>query len=220
MFRKYEKTFRLDTPGKRSLTKAELKQLLSGLVVVEEKLDGANAGIIRHKRGFHLQKRNSLVAESEHAQFQFFNAWAHSGAFERIMGLPIGYTVYGELLRCVHTIHYPNLPDWFVVFDVWDGRKYMGSEDKREFCHDHGFSPVPLIAEGNFSLQDIKNLVPRQSYFGPMCEGIVVKKYHKDHKRFMKGKWINPEFHEAMDEKHWTTLPVRLNGLAKYRLVL
>lgn len=41
MFRKYEKTFRIETKNKRSLTPAQVKQLLAGRVVVEEKLDGA-----------------------------------------------------------------------------------------------------------------------------------------------------------------------------------
>lgn len=213
MFRKYEKTFRIDSPGKRSLTSSELKQLFSGKVIIEEKLDGANTGIIRHKRGFHLQKRGSLVGTSEHHQFQFFHAWANNLSYNKIMNIPVGYIVYGELLRCIHTIYYDNLPDWFIVFDVWDGHKYFNRQEKEQFCNEFGFALVPLIAEGYFSINEIKQLVPVKSQFGPIAEGIVVKKYHKNHKNFMKGKWIHPQFYEKMDEKHWSTLPVKFNKL-------
>ncbi len=77
MFRKYEKTFRIlvptiEVPGKLVLSKNDAGALLSGNVIIEEKMDGANVGIIRHKNGFALQKRGSLVGPSEHEQFEFF----------------------------------------------------------------------------------------------------------------------------------------------------
>lgn len=211
MFRKYEKTYRIDTPGKRNLDPATVKQLLAGQVVVEEKIDGANVGIIRHKRGFHLQKRGSLVSTSEHAQFQFFHAWANHKKWEQIMSMPQGYIVYGELMRCIHTIIYDDLPDWFIAFDVWDGRRYLDRHEREDFVALHGFEHIPLVAEGHFSLDEIKTMIPERSAYGPMAEGIVVKKYNKKRKRFMKGKWVRPEFKKAMSEHHWTQLPVTFN---------
>lgn len=213
MFRKYEKTFRLRGGNrKRCLTAPQVKQLLAGKVVIEEKLDGANTGIIRHKRGFHLQKRGSLVGQSEHEQFQFFHAWSHSTAWERIMSLPVGYIVYGEWLRCIHTVYYDRLPDWFISFDVWDGRKFLDRDDRDEFCEKYGFVNVPLVARGYFEVDEIPGLIPDHSAYGDFAEGVVIKKYHKK-RNFMKGKWLRPEFSEKMDEKHWKTLPVRYNEL-------
>jgi ATP-dependent RNA circularization protein (DNA/RNA ligase family) len=97
MFRKYEKTYHMDASGKFCLSKSDISDLLNGEVIVEEKMDGANVGIIRHKNGFHLQKRGSLVGQSEHEQFGFFHNWANYQNFDKIMNLPKGYTVYGEL---------------------------------------------------------------------------------------------------------------------------
>ena len=54
MFRKYEKTLRIPYPGinnKRILSKAEVKELITGRVIVEEKIDGANVGIIGTSTG-------------------------------------------------------------------------------------------------------------------------------------------------------------------------
>ncbi|MDX1373068.1 MAG: RNA ligase family protein, partial [Nitrososphaeraceae archaeon] len=115
MFKKYEKTFRIpipqfDVPGKFFLKKEEIKHLLSGPVIIEEKMDGANVGIIRHESGFNLQKRGSLVGQSEHPQFQMFRAWANSRKYNNIMDLPVGFILYGELLYAVHSIWYNRLP--------------------------------------------------------------------------------------------------------------
>ncbi len=101
MFKKYEKIFRILIPeinvrGKFTLSKDETRLLLGGKVFIEEKMDGANTGIIRHKRGFHLQKRGSLVGQSEHEQFGFFYNWAYQKNYEKIMKLPQRYIVYGR----------------------------------------------------------------------------------------------------------------------------
>lgn len=216
MFRKYEKTFRVGgPPNKRSLTKTEVKQLLGGKIDIEEKLDGANVGIIRHKNGFHLQKRGSLVGQSEHEQFQFFHAWANGEAWERIQSIPPGHIFYGEWLRCVHTIYYDRLPDWFICFDVWDGRRFLSRDERVALVDSIGFSSVPLVASGTAnSVQEILDLVPTESDFGDLCEGVVIKKYHKK-KGLMKGKIVNDQFYDKMDEKHWVTLPVRYNKVTK-----
>ena len=122
MFLKYEKTFRIPipqikVPGKLILSRKELQLLLAGKVEIEEKMDGANVGIIRHKKGFSLQKRGSLVGQSEHEQFQYFHAWANRIKYDNIMSVPPNHLLYGELLYAVHTIYYDNLPDYFLVFD-------------------------------------------------------------------------------------------------------
>lgn len=138
MFRHYEKTFRILVPGylqkgKHFLTKEEVKRLLGGRVVVEEKFDGANIGIIRHKTGFTLQKKGSLVAQSEHAQFNYFWSWSRD-YYGQLMQMPQGYVLYGELLYAVHTIFYDRLPDLVLIFEVWDGTNYLKRRAKEEFC--------------------------------------------------------------------------------------
>jgi len=106
MFRKWEKTYRILVPqvnikGKHYLSKNEAKKLLGGNVVITEKLDGANVGIIRHKDTFKLQKRGSLVSDSEHYQFNFFKAWSYQN-FDSIMQIPKNTILYGELMIKAH----------------------------------------------------------------------------------------------------------------------
>ena len=126
MFVKYPKTFRIRVPeidvsGKSTLLEEDAKLLLNGHVWIEEKMDGANIGIHNTKnRGIVLQKRNSLVESSEHEQFSFFHSWARD-RYTDLIKIPHRYIVYGELLRCVHSIYYDKLPDWVLIFDVWNG---------------------------------------------------------------------------------------------------
>lgn len=220
MFRKYEKTFRLGIPefkdvkGKFYLDRKEIKQLLASNVSIEEKMDGANTGIIRHKTGFHLQKRGSLVGRSEHAQFDFFYNWAYSQKYDNIMSIPVGYLVYGELMFACHHIFYDRLPDYFLVFDVYNTKKnkWMNRRQKEEFCSEYGFSIVPLIDQGVFTLDELYSIIPKESRYGHRAEGVVVKRYNK--KNYIRGKIVWPSFMKEIDDSdHWRNKPVRMNLL-------
>lgn len=213
MFKKYEKTYRIivpqvDVKGKRYLTHDEAKLLLAGTVTIEEKLDGANTGIIRHKQGFSLQKRGSLVGQSEHAQFQYFHHWANQLNYERIMEIPMGLTLYGELMYARHHIFYDNLSSFFMVFDVLDKKNdYWYSLSERDaFCKKLGFDQVPFIAEGHFSITELFPLIPKVSACSTTekAEGIVIKKYNK--KGYWRAKLVRPEFVKEIDDEdsHWT----------------
>ena len=220
MFRKYEKTFRIGIPefqgikGKFYLDRKEIKALLAGELTIEEKMDGANTGIIRHKTGFHLQKRGSLVGRSEHAQFDFFYNWAYSQKYDNIMSIPNGIIVYGELMFACHHIFYDRLPDYFLVFDVFNTKtgKWMKASQKIEFCERYGFSHVPVLYQGVFTLNELYGIIPKESKFGPRAEGVVLKRYNK--KNYLRGKIVWPNFMKEIDEsEHWKKQPVRMNVL-------
>lgn len=219
MFLKYEKTFRVPisqvkVPGKLVLSRKELKLLLAGQAEIEEKMDGANTGIVRHKNGFALQKRGSLVGQSEHEQFQYFHGWANRIKYDNIMSLPINHILYGELMYAVHTIYYDSLPDYFLVFDILNLKTnhWMCRAEKENFCHDFGFSIVPLVAEGYFDIDDLYKLMPKESAFGEVAEGMVIKRYRK--KEYLRGKIVKPEFIKTMEEsKHWMKYDIRKNKL-------
>jgi len=220
MFIKYDKTFHVfPVTSKHNLDKTQLKRLLSGSVVIEEKMDGSNVGIIRHARGFSLQKRNSLVGTSVHAQFDYFHNWANGAARERIMSVPSGTLIYGELLYAVHHIYYGSLPEYFLVFDVRQEKyklpgRWLNYDDRKEFCERHGFFMVPLVDRGHFTKDDLRKIIPDHSAHGDVCEGVVVKRYAK-HGVF-RGKIVKPGFIKALDEDdegHWSRKEVKRNKL-------
>lgn len=219
MFRKYEKTYRILVPqigtkGKHYLSDADVKRLLGGTVSVQEKLDGANVGIIRHKDSFHIQKRGSLVGESEHDQFNLFKAWVYEN-YEKVMAIPEGTILYGELMFCKHTVFYDKLPDYFVAF-AWcdrDTNEYYSRDEMVELCDRIGISYVPEIARGVFNKTELFDLIPKTSNFGSEpAEGIVVW----NQKNGMRGKVVREEFQKAMDRTgHWMRQKIKINQLEK-----
>lgn len=214
MFIKYDKTYHVfSVTSKHNLDKTQLKRLLSGSVVIEEKMDGSNVGIIRHAKGFSLQKRNSLVGTSVHAQFDYFHNWANGAARERIMSVPSGTLIYGELLYATHHIYYDRLPEYFLVFDVRHGKKWMKYDERKEFCERHGFHMVPLVDRGNFTKDDLRDIVPEHSAHGDVCEGVVIKRYAKH--GYFRGKIVKPGFIQAIDEddEHWSRKEVQKNKI-------
>ncbi len=216
MFRKYEKTFRVSGPkGKLSLTHDEITRLFSSAVTIEEKMDGANIGIIRHKKGFSLQKRGSLVGQSEHKQFQFFHGWANYKKYDNIMAVPEGYLLYGELLYAVHTIYYDMLPDYVLLFDIWDGNKnrWLDREARTNFCNKYEFDQVPFIDHGYYSRFTVEKLMPEKSFYGSVAEGMVIKRYTKSGE-YYRGKIVKPQFIKEMEESdHWMHKEVKRNKL-------
>ncbi len=219
MFIKYEKTYRLTMPdfnigSKRILSKKEAKRLLGAKVTVEEKMDGANTGIVRHKSGVTLQKRGSLVAQSEHEQFGRFHNWANGEKYDDIMSVPKGYLIYGEWLYAQHHIFYDKLPDYFLVFDVLKNGKFLNRNQRNDFCDNHNFHQVPFIDEGYFTAADIRAMMPVTSMYGDRAEGVVIKRYRK--KEYMRAKVVWPEFVKELDESdHWTRKGLQINKINK-----
>lgn len=94
-------------------------------IVVEEKLDGANAALsfgadaslLLQSRGHYLQADQCGGRER---QFNAYKQWAraHEDALMRL--LDDRYVMYGEWLYAKHSLYYDALPHWFCEFDIWD----------------------------------------------------------------------------------------------------
>ncbi len=219
MFRPYEKTFRVLVPqinvkGKHFLSSKDEKILLGGKVTILEKVDGANSGVIRTKEWFRLQKKGSLVDASEHEQFNFFKAWSAQN-YEKLLLIPAHLRVYGELMRAQHTIFYNQLPDWFVVFAIYDDktRKYLDWHLVKALANDWGLATVPLIAQDvHVSKMDLFDMIPNPTNYGEgPAEGLVIWNYRQQ----MRGKLVREEFVKHMEEHdHWKNEKVVFNKLS------
>lgn len=220
MFRQYEKTYRILVPqinvkGKHFLSSKETRLLLGGKVTVTEKIDGANSGVIRTKEWFRLQKKGSLVDASEHEQFNFFKAWSAEN-YEKLTLIPRNLRVYGELMRVQHTILYNQLPDWFLVFAIYDDKKqkYLDWHHVELLSNDWGLATVPLIAQDMYlSKMALFDMIPSPSNYGEgTAEGLVVWNYRQQ----MRGKLVRPEFMKRMEEHdHWTQQKMVFNELKR-----
>jgi hypothetical protein len=156
---KYPRTPHLEgsrlQPGDHDLEQVPMAALRGRYVVVEEKLDGANAGVSLDEDGrVRLQSRGHvLTGGPRERQFDLFKRWAgtHAAMLERVCAR--GLTLYGEWLYAKHTIFYDALPHYFLEFDLRDPRGDFWSTARRR-AHlaacgaDAVVRSVPVLWEG------------------------------------------------------------------------
>src|SRR5262245_44508458 len=119
---KYPRTQHLEgsrlQPGDEDAASVPFAAVRGRFLVVEEKLDGANAGIRFDAAGrLWLQSRGHfLTGGAREKHFNLFKQWAnaHTNALWKVLGER--YAVYGEWLYAKHTIFYDRLPHYFLEF--------------------------------------------------------------------------------------------------------
>ena len=155
-FLKYPRTPHLSgsrlQPGDDDLDQVPLAGLDGAWVVIEEKLDGSNAGISFDTAGrLRLQSRGHVLGGGPNEwQFDRLKAWsaAHRDQLWAILG--DRYVCYGEWLAATHTIFYDALPDFFVEFDVWDRIEecFLDTERRRALLEPLPMSAAPVLWAG------------------------------------------------------------------------
>ena len=114
--RKYPRTPHLQgsrlQAGDEDLAQVPLAALRGRYVVVEEKLDGANAGLSLGPDGaLRLQSRGHfLTGGPRERHWDLFKQWAHAHAPALRALLAGGEVLYGEWLYAKHTVYYDALP--------------------------------------------------------------------------------------------------------------
>lgn len=165
MFRKYPKIYSLD--------KQECDGILNGTVLIEEKIDGAQASIWLEEDGIHCGSRNHDVTNDS---FRGFTQYVkESKAINRYLLGHKNHTLYGEWL-VPHTLGY-DLESYnkFYLYEIFcrkTGKIFNSSELDEE-----GIFKVPFfVMLDDPNLEDIKNFVG-QSKLGKTGEGVVLKNY-------------------------------------------
>jgi hypothetical protein len=121
-------------------------------LVVEEKVDGANAGVSFDEDGeLRLQSRGHfLTGGPRERHFALFKTWAqvHRDALWERLGTR--YVCYGEWLFARHTVFYDALPHYFLEFDVLDRESgaFLSTRRRRELWAGSPVRSVPVVHEG------------------------------------------------------------------------
>lgn len=199
------------------LAASEATALLAGEVVVEEKLDGANLGISLADDGaLRFQNRGQYLHPPFAGQFQRLGGWitAHEEALRH--GLSPGLILFGEWCAARHSLGYDRLPDWLIVFDVYDRseHRFFSTARRDALAQRLGLAVVRTVSRGRATLADLtKRLSAEQSRYrtGPI-EGFVIRKETSDW-LLARGKLVHPEFVQGIDE-HWRRRRIEWNRLA------
>lgn len=184
--------------------------LLTGNVVVTEKLDGENTCLSRT----HIHARSGERTTSHPARHYVTALWgkiSHS--------IPNNILIFGENLYAKHAIGYTDLPDYFVVFAAVNesNRLFLDWRTTSELAADLGLPLVPVLYQGIWDHAAIAAAFTGVSRFGGEQEGYVVRVStaysiadHPTH----AAKWVRAG-HVAPDAKHWAQQAVTKNGKRK-----
>ena len=220
--KKYPRTRHLEgsrlQPGDEDLDQVPLDDLRGRHVVIEEKLDGANAGLSLDGDRLLLQSRGHyLTGGPRETHFDLFKRWAAAHAAVLRDLLRGGLVLYGEWLYAHHTVRYDALPHYFLEFDVRDPDDTFWSTARRR-AHLAG-SPVrsvPVLWEGILDDPAALPRLVRRSLYGPDdAEGLYIK-VEEDGRVVERYKWVRTSFlTEVLDSGgHWLDRPIVPNRLA------
>jgi ATP-dependent RNA circularization protein (DNA/RNA ligase family) len=163
------------------LSEREAAALLEAPVVVEEKLDGANLGFSVATDGrLQVQNRGSYLVKPFSGQFGPLIQWLELHEETLLTQMPGGVIVFGEWCAARHSLSYSRLPDWFLVFDVYDRvkKKFWSTSRRNALAAVLALPVVPSLLKGCMTKQGLRDLLSQlKSNFsdGPL-EGVVVRR--------------------------------------------
>lgn len=192
----------------------------SGPFHIFEKLDGANVGIMMNGFGeLEFINRGSYIQNKRpHEQWGALKKWAyeHYVQFQSFFARNPHTILYGEWLWAVHSIHYDQLPDYFIGFDVYDLTKgifypYDLAELEVSMC---GFTfSTPIFTQYDLSDSAIFDHLREYQRGGYSTrgdvEGFIFRRVGNHSEVY---KYVLPDFQVGITE-HWFNREVIQNGL-------
>ncbi|MGH1351420.1 MAG: RNA ligase family protein, partial [Methyloligellaceae bacterium] len=146
--------------------RVQLKALPEGLLVWEEKLDGANCGISFSENGeLLLQSRGHILSGgARERQFDILKSWAQVMSAELRAILGTRYIMYGEWLYAKHSVFYDELPHYFFEFDIYDKDSgvFLSTFRRHEMLSGSPVISVPVVKTGR-----VKNVSEIEKAIGP-----------------------------------------------------
>jgi hypothetical protein len=129
-----------------------LSALKDGHVVIEEKLDGANAGVsFSEGADLLLQSRGHyLVGGGSERQFNLLKPWARAHEDALLDRLEDRYVMYGEWTYAKHSVFYDCLPHYFHEFDIYDRHtgEFLSTARRHALLAGSPVMSVPVLYAG------------------------------------------------------------------------
>jgi ATP-dependent RNA circularization protein (DNA/RNA ligase family) len=193
----------------------EAERLLRQPLAVEEKIDGANLGLSLGPDGrVRAQSRGNYITTGTGGQWQPLWRWLA----RRDQGLRTGLAgliAFGEWCFARHTVHYDALPDWFVLFDIYErGAGRFWSRERRDlWAREHDIHVAPLLGSGRYTRKGLERFLSMSSSFGSeRVEGVYLRWDEGDwlvaRAKIVRAGWV------MADDEHWSARPLQTNQIA------
>lgn len=194
---------------------------IRGPLTMEEKIDGANLGISLDVDGqLRVQNRSHWISAADHAQFKPLTSWLDTHRDELVRLLSRDgtflerYILYGEWMVAKHSIHYTQLPDFFLAFDLYDRvtHRFVSRSVLDSALCGSGIQQVPVLCqleEGHHLNRDqILRMIEGPSAYtetgtGTRREGVYIRL--EDRTRTFttnRGKVVRGDF--IAGNEHWS----------------
>ncbi|MDO9010193.1 MAG: RNA ligase family protein [Gallionella sp.] len=198
------------------LAKSEAEAFLAHTVVIEEKVDGANLGFSVGSDGVvRAQNRGQYLLRPFTGQFARLNEWLaiHEEALFDALGESL--MLFGEWVAAVHSLEYPSLPDYFLVFDVYDRKemRFWSTVRRNALASELGLRSIHQLGVGHYQPNVLKQMIVTtpSAYRDGGCEGIYLRLEDEDW-LIDRAKLVHPDFVQNIGE-HWRSRSLSWNAL-------
>lgn len=196
------------------LSPIEVAAFLADDVVVEEKLDGANVGLSLTPDGsLRAQNRGQYLTDPHAGQFARLPAWLAQHDEALHSALTPNLILFGEWCAARHSLDYTALPDWFILFDVYDrdAGRFWSSSRRNALASRAGLVNVPQVLHGKTTVAALRQLVATNPsrYRQGSLEGVVIRRESPDWCE-SRAKLVRPDFTQAIDT-HWRKRAIEWN---------
>lgn len=203
----------VDVRADKVMSGTERKEFLSHPLRAEEKVDGQNLGITADGDALRFQTRGSFV-EPGGRQFRGLATWVAPRSYRIARAIGSDLILFGEWCADAHSVTYESLPDWFLLFDVYQRSTstFWCSMLRNELAADLGMVVTPLLEAGHFDEADILQMLGPSRLGSQPMEGVVLR-LEQPEKVVARAKVVRPDFVQTI-EKHWTEGERKPNRLA------
>jgi hypothetical protein len=185
------------------------------------------SSIARFKKQFVV-----ITVKMDGMNSSMYNNWIHARSTEFLMrhgatdlvksmwskirhDIPDGWRICGENLHAKHSIHYQNLPAFFLVHSVWDEKqRCLPWCETAEWAELLGFETVPVVYCGLYEHNIIRNL-EIDKYLGDECEGWVMRLsdgFDHNGSHLCMAKYVRENHIPLVDaNSHWSKKPIVRN---------
>lgn len=160
-------------------------------IIVTEKLDGSNMGVLRLGDEIIPLNRAGYPANSSPHPFQrYFADWVQKRRERFLSLLNDGERIAGEWLLLAHGTRYAikDSEDLFVAFDILQGNDRTLYDNLVARCREHDIKTAPLLSDGEaVSVEKVLNLLGENGWSGALekAEGAVWRAEHQNRRSFL-----------------------------------
>lgn len=232
---KYPRTLHIEGSrfqhGDEDLNSVPFDQIKGKYLVIEEKIDGANAGISFTEDGqLLLQSRGHyLTGGLREKHFDLLKTWANTFAYQIFEAIGSRYILYGEWMYAKHTVFYTDLPHYFFEFDMYDkeNKAFLSTERRREILKTIPFmQSVKVIFEGKLEqAKQLQAMIKHSHFIAPNHLEILKELSQKlnlnpekvlketNQSPLMEGLYIKWEENDAVKGRYKFVRPDFLNSI-------